>query len=469
MDPLSRKLFKPREAREKLRNMGGIMASSPELASTVQKFNAGGPIGASELQVPIVRSAIQQGGISFPSWEMMSRQQRKALGYPTRPIQGQFFFDRLTSDDADRFSPSGLRVPSVEELASAQDPQAALDEQVREIAEANRAEGRRGPIEALLDTTGRRQAEEDERRSEAGLDAAPTAEDIRAENRLQQGVVEPGGRPPNRGRGGPNPFKEIEPGGRPPRRDGPRREESDVDGDNAPPPPPLPDPDKPETFETTYEQMLSRLEGVMGKKDVDTRKKAMANLAMIGLAIASGQSPNALTNIAQGALSGMQAIRAEEASREEQERAVRMAAMKGALDLESSRATAEARAAEGELDRANRLEVARISAESRGGSGRNPRAVEDFVQNVYTESLKSAQDVATPQDMLEGETPEAYASRKSRIALREQQTMFPGTYGPNPDILSKIEEARNNNVDPAKLRSDFMLQFPGVDPSLYGL
>jgi hypothetical protein len=39
MDPLMRKLFQPREAREKLRGMGGIMSSSPQLASTVAKFH----------------------------------------------------------------------------------------------------------------------------------------------------------------------------------------------------------------------------------------------------------------------------------------------------------------------------------------------------------------------------------------------------------------------------------------------
>jgi hypothetical protein len=40
-NPMSRKLFQSREAREKLRGMGGIMASSPELAQTVAKFADG--------------------------------------------------------------------------------------------------------------------------------------------------------------------------------------------------------------------------------------------------------------------------------------------------------------------------------------------------------------------------------------------------------------------------------------------
>jgi hypothetical protein len=37
-NPMSRKLFQTREAREKLRGMGGILASSPELSQTVAKF-----------------------------------------------------------------------------------------------------------------------------------------------------------------------------------------------------------------------------------------------------------------------------------------------------------------------------------------------------------------------------------------------------------------------------------------------
>ena len=40
-NPMSRKLFQSREAREKLRGMGGILASSPELSQTVAKFQDG--------------------------------------------------------------------------------------------------------------------------------------------------------------------------------------------------------------------------------------------------------------------------------------------------------------------------------------------------------------------------------------------------------------------------------------------
>ena len=47
-DVMGRKLFRPRNARNKLNAMGGIMASSPELMGAVQKFNVGGNVQAQQ-------------------------------------------------------------------------------------------------------------------------------------------------------------------------------------------------------------------------------------------------------------------------------------------------------------------------------------------------------------------------------------------------------------------------------------
>jgi hypothetical protein len=181
----------------------------------------------------------------------------------------------------------------------------------------------------------------------------------------------------------------------------------------------------PNTFDANFKTVMSRLESVMGTKDKDSRQEAMANLAMIGLAIAAGQSPDALTNIAQGALSGTQAIRAERAAREEQDKAMRMTAMKAAMDMQSAQASDAARAMEGQLDRESRERVADISAA--GGGGRNPRAVEDFFQNLYNTSLTAAQSPASPTDMVEGETPSQYALRIAEAGLRNQRLQFPQT------------------------------------------
>jgi hypothetical protein len=46
MNVTNRKMFRPRNARNKLNQMGGIMASSPELMQTIQRFQLGGGVDA---------------------------------------------------------------------------------------------------------------------------------------------------------------------------------------------------------------------------------------------------------------------------------------------------------------------------------------------------------------------------------------------------------------------------------------
>jgi len=93
----------------------------------------------------------------------------------------------------------------------------------------------------------------------------------------------------------------------------------------------------PTTYDTDFDEMMKRLGGATGKDDKSSRQKAMADLAMIGLAIAAGQSPDALTNIAQGALTGMKAIRAEGAAKDAVAAETRALAAKLATDKEIAR------------------------------------------------------------------------------------------------------------------------------------
>jgi hypothetical protein len=74
------------------------------------------------------------------------------------------------------------------------------------------------------------------------------------------------------------------------------------------------------------EQELQLIKDVFGDKTKDESRERAMNLAMIGLAIAAGQSPNAITNIAQGALAGTQAMQRAQAAAAEREDALRMQA-----------------------------------------------------------------------------------------------------------------------------------------------
>jgi hypothetical protein len=123
----------------------------------------------------------------------------------------------------------------------------------------------------------------------------------------------------------------------------------------------------------------------------DDREKAMANLAMIGLAIAAGQSPDALTNIAQGALSGMQAIRAQEAREEDLVRESRLTALE---------------MAESAADRASRERIAGM----RGGDAGEETRQEFLYNATFSETLSGL--------IAEGVPPEEAALRAATIAAR---------------------------------------------------
>ena len=175
------------------------------------------------------------------------------------------------------------------------------------------------------------------------------------------------------------------------------------------------------SLETTYEQMLSRLEGVMGKEaDEDKRKKAMANLAMIGLAIASGQSPDALTNIAQGALTGMQGVQAAEAAKKASERELRLEAMKMA-------------ASEVELNKRlqNALDVANVRGSTGGGTYTDERL---FQQNM--DAILRNPDMF---DVFSGEVVDPMKVRNLAAELAGRGMSVGGTTGGGPSIGDVVD------------------------------
>jgi hypothetical protein len=149
------------------------------------------------------------------------------------------------------------------------------------------------------------------------------------------------------------------------------------------------------------------LQGIYGDESKDKARERAMNLAMIGLAIAAGQSPNALTNIAQGALAGTQAMQRAQSADREREDALRTTALESVLGEEAS---------EQKFQRDMQLVMARARAEFRAG-----RPLSDFAQNIYEETLKLAQQglVEVPA----GETPTGYARRITQQALQDQQAL----------------------------------------------
>jgi hypothetical protein len=108
--------------------------------------------------------------------------------------------------------------------------------------------------------------------------------------------------------------------------------------DLLPTPAETPDPTTDETGEPNTpglraraEERIKLFQDLFGSDEPTARDRAM-QFAMIGLAIAAGQSPNALTNIASGLLAGTQAMTAQEAERRKERRALRSSAVTSVLD-----------------------------------------------------------------------------------------------------------------------------------------
>ncbi len=98
-----------------------------------------------------------------------------------------------------------------------------------------------------------------------------------------------------------------------------------------------------------YEKMFSEM---LGMKDKDAEKEMWHNMAMIGFAIAAGESPNALANIANGLLAGTKMMKQDRASEQARKDKINMLALSEANEdrrlearLRNARAVAGMRAA----------------------------------------------------------------------------------------------------------------------------
>jgi hypothetical protein len=344
-NPMSRKLFQSREAREKLRGMGGIMASSPELAQTVAKFNNGGDITVPIVEGPNTALLRQIRGIQNTTSEMQARnaiaQEKLRRMEAARQAAAANRFNLLDSIRTLNLLPEDI--PVVDEFTDLPPPMTEPGGTVEtgEDISIGRVLGDLGFGPALAPVRARQEEAELQEAAAAATEQAiiPQMErEMRDRAAREEALVAEERR---RAVTGVQMEAEAEADDRESRNFRLRQAQQraadelakDTDDDGGP---------VPFDFDASFEQALSRVGRVMGGegKDEDSRKKAMANLAMIGLAIAAGQSPDALTNIAQGALSGMQAMTAQEARERDLERESRLTALE-MTEKAADRASAE--------------------------------------------------------------------------------------------------------------------------------
>ncbi len=414
-DPLSRKLFTTRDAREHLRGMGGIMASSPRLAETVAKFQDGGdviptvpsPFDVIAQRVPgmsqqeMVGAGLPRMGlprrevvemlervdpnIGPEEFAAMSRQERMAAGFsPLGALNQEYFATRARLLES-QFPMQGPpeppapvlpRLPAEEFIAvdefSGLTPemtdQFQLPERPTPTPQPFTGDGADGAIGFDLFPMDERPTPTPEPEPEPEPEPAPTPEPEEETEAAQAAEAEQAAAAEReRQEAAQRAADELR-----------RNQGDDEPGDGF-------------DFDTTFDQMLARLERVMGTKDEDSRQKAMANLAMIGLAIAAGQSPDALTNIAQGALTGMQAIRKESAAEEATQREMRLTALQ---------------MASAEVDNRRKLQNALEIAGLRSG-GRDPYTRERMRQQLVvaiTNRINEFPQVQNPDGSINAES-----------------------------------------------------------------
>jgi len=162
--------------------------------------------------------------------------------------------------------------------------------------------------------------------------------------------------------------------------------------------------------------MKKVLSDLMGKTPDDKKEEFWMNMAMMGFAVAAGESPDALKNIADGMLAGSATIQQGKASDKKLDQDITLAAINQVFSEDAAAAS--------------QASAERIAGMRSDGSGfRNLRNPEEFRQNRFTDFLKfynnsltSLPNFGPPKDALAGETNIQYATRQADAAYNAMIT-----------------------------------------------
>jgi hypothetical protein len=195
------------------------------------------------------------------------------------------------------------------------------------------------------------------------------------------------------------------------------------------------DPDRaPQNRRERMEQELEMIKAVFGDKTKDQSRERAMNLAMIGLAIMAGQSPNALTNIAQGALAGTQAMQRAQAAAGEREDELKLMAFRNVMDEDKE-----------ERGFQRQLELEEFKAGLRGSEAQSPFNLGTLTTpiNRYFDRVAQLEtefgNVENPLWEDVRELPyEERSQMARRIALSETIPAFQGAQ--DPQILAELRQ-----------------------------
>ena len=400
MSVMQRKLFANKEARTKLRDMGGIMSSFPELSGEVQRFQDGMMVEA-----PTGRTLMDRlrSGSLLPETPRLNLDQatRRLLDAGMAPEELQQYVDQ----NVDLNYLLAQLPPETPPMRS------PAEEEVKRINRSRIAGTTTGtPIyEQAVELLPPTPAEEEAAPAEE--EAAPTTEQRIAD------LIPTSTETPDETGGG----------------------ETDT-------------PD----LRARAEERIKLFQDLFGSDEPTARDRAM-QFAMIGLAIAAGQSPNALTNIASGLLAGTQAMTAQEAERRKGAREIRSEAITSVFD---------------EL-----AEERKLTREQREKLLDQQEEIATLWQSVYQEARKDAITVGLTD-------PEAANIYATNAANAWAKTRYPDLYpegGQEPLFTAPplspeerqragqqiIERLRKENRSDAEIAS--LMREVDIDPADFGI
>jgi hypothetical protein len=196
-------------------------------------------------------------------------------------------------------------------------------------------------------------------------------------------------------------------------------------------PPPPEEGDETADRDTLRDRAEARIElfrDLLGEDEPTARDRAM-QFAMIGLAVAAGQSPNALTNIANGLLAGTQSMTEQEAARRGRDRELRASAVNSVFEeLAAQRNIESDRIEEMRTGWQNQYDLAVQAAEALGitaedGDPTNRHAFAVNAANLWMQSRYPDLFVTEGQEPI-GDAPTNAVRVSSRAELEELE---PGT------------------------------------------
>ena len=245
----NRKMFRRKDARNKLRQLGGIMTSSPDLMQSVQKFSRGGIARAQQQQL---QNQIQN---QLPNL---------LAGTPTMGINPRAAL--IAQEDALRAAPFGGTIsPELDRALSM--PRTGTGVADRDLGDTDEAVAlTEPPIPDPPVITETSLLVEPVETGKDIVDYAKLLKDSKASSKEVQDKI----------------FEMLA----------------------------VKEPGEKLSLEDRFKKMQEVRKNVLGDNKEAEKSIDGFNLAMLGFAIAAGDSPNALTNIAKGALAGAQQMQA---------------------------------------------------------------------------------------------------------------------------------------------------------------